>query len=258
MDNKSCVFIGGKQIGVNCLKQLLNHNITPKLIIANSDDDGRDTWHESLVKVAKQKKLPVIQGQKVKNPEIIQKIKSLSPEVIFCIGGTQLIPKEVLTIPTLGCLNIHPAYLPKFRGRFSTVHAIASGEKTTGVTVHWMDDGIDSGPIIMQKKIAIEPTDTGRTLYDKFTKEGEKLFIIFMQRWIQGKKITAKPQNEKKATYYPKGLPNNGQINWNRSGKEIYNFIRAMTFEPFPPVSFTIGKKKMVIVDEEFITYKKI
>lgn len=249
--NKRCVFIGGKQIGVNCLKQLLAKGVTPQLVIANIDDDGNNLWHESLVKVASQHNLPLIKKSRVSNPEVIAAIKKTTPEIIFCIGGTQLIPEEVLEIPSLGCLNIHPALLPKYRGRYSTVHAIFNGEKTTGVTAHWMDSGIDSGPIIKQKKITITDSDTARTLYDKFTEVGGELFAYVADRWILNKKITSKPQDERKATYYPKGLPNDGQINWNWNGKKIYNFIRAMTFEPFPPASFTIGNKKMVIIDEK-------
>lgn len=259
MTKKTCVFIGGKQIGANCLRQLLKCTVVPQLIIANTDDMGLDTWHESLVKLAKENSLPVIQNKKVKSKEIINEIKKLKPEIIFCIGATQIIPEDILKIPTLGCLNIHPALLPKYRGRYSTALAIFNGEKETGATVHWMDAGIDSGPTIIQKKITIEDTDTAKTLYDKFTKVGEDLFVKFLKKWLSGKKILSRPQNESKATYYPKGLPNQGQINWSWSGKKVFNFIRAMTFEPFPPVSIKIGNKKMVIVDKKYFTgYQKL
>lgn len=250
--DKSCVFIGGKQIGVNCLRQLIKHQIKPQLVIGNLDDHGKDIWHESLIKVAAEYRLPCIKGERVKDPKVIECIKKINPEVIFCIGGTQLIPKEVLQIPKHGCLNIHPAYLPKYRGRFSTIHALFNGGEYTGVSAHFMDEGIDSGPIIMQKKLKIEENDTAKTLYDKFTKIGEGLFVAFLKKWVRDEKIKSKPQNESKASYYPQNLPNNGQINWNWSGKRILNFIRSMTFEPFPPVSFKIGNKKMVIVDEKY------
>lgn len=249
---KVCVFIGGKQIGVNCLKVLLKRGITPKLVIGNFDDTGKDNWHESLVKVAKEYKIPTIKNKKIKDPKIVKKIVEINPEVILCIGGTQMIPQEVLNIPEMGCLNIHPALLPKYRGRFSTVHALFNGEKYIGVTAHFMDEGIDSGPIIFQTKFKVEEFDTARDVYNKFTKTGCKLFTKFVNYWIQGKKITVKPQNEKSATYYPKGLPNNGEIDWNWNGKKILRFIKAMTFEPFPPLNFKIGNKKMVIIDEKY------
>ena len=182
MLNKICVFIGGKQIGVNCLKQLAQRGVKPKLVIGNLDDDGRDkSWHQSLIKLAKTQGLPAIAQKRVADPDIIQKIKSIKPEIIFCIGGTQIIPPAILKIPPLGCLNIHPALLPKYRGRYSTVHAIFNGEKYTGVTLHWMDSGMDSGPIIMQKKVKIAESDTGKTLYEKVLNEtGTELFNGFL------------------------------------------------------------------------------
>ncbi|TSD02871.1 MAG: methionyl-tRNA formyltransferase [Parcubacteria group bacterium Greene0714_36] len=251
-DNKISVFIGGKQIGVNCLRILLARGITPKLVIANPDDTGRDTWHESLVKTAREAGLPVIVGKKVRDPDCVKKIKNLQPEIIFCIGAMQIIPKEVLSIPRLGCLNIHPALLPKYRGRFSTAHALFNGERWSGATLHWMDEGIDSGPIILQKKVRIEENDTAKTLYDKvLTGAGSKLFVQFLGLWLAGKTIPSSPQNEKEASYYPKGLPNNAEIDWSWDGRKINRFIRSMTFEPFRPPTFTIGDKKMIIVDEK-------
>ncbi len=250
--DKTCVFIGGKQIGVDCLRILLKVGIKPKLIVGNFDDLGKDLWHESLIKEALQNNLPVIKHKKVKDSEVIKKIKKINPEIIFCIGGTQIIPGEVLKIPQLGVLNIHPALLPKYRGRFSTVHALFNGDRQTGVTAHFMDEGIDSGPIIFQKKIKIDKNDTAKSLYDKFTKEGSVIFTQVVRLWLKSKKIKTVSQQKNKASYYSKKLPNNGELDWNWDGNKILRFIRAMTFEPFPPVLFKIGDKEMVIVDKKY------
>lgn len=251
--NKTCVFIGGTQIGVSCLKQLLKKGVIPELVIGNLDDDGTNKdWYPSLVKIAKSRQLPTIVERRIREAKIIKEIKVINPEIIFCIGGMQLIPPEILEIPKLGCLNIHPSLLPKYRGRYSTAHTIFNGEKYAGTTVHWMDKGIDSGPIIMQKKVKIEESDTAKSLYNKCTNVGEKLFVQFLDLWLSGKKIPAKAQDESQATYFPKELPGKGEIDWSWDGKKIRNFIRAMTFEPFSPVSFEIGSKKMVIVDEKY------
>lgn len=247
-----CVFIGGKQLGVNCLGQLLKRKIIPKLVVGNLDDHGRDMWHESLVRVAEAEGLSTVKNTKINDAIAIKKIKGTHPDIIFCIGSTQIIPKDILVIPKLGCLNIHPALLPKYRGRFSTAYAIFNGEKYTGVTLHWMDEGIDSGPIIMQERIEINSDDTAKSLYDKFTAVGEKMFVKFINMLLSGEKIESASQDESQATYFPKKLPNKGEIDWAWDGKKIRNFIRAMTFEPFPPASIMIGKKKMVIVDEKY------
>lgn len=248
------IFIGGKQIGANTLRILLAEGFRPDFVIANLDDNGLDSWHESLVRIATEADLPVITGKKVRDPEIIQKIKDAAPEIIFCIGGTQIIPKEVLDIPRLGTLNIHPALLPKYRGRFSTAHAIFNGEEFTGATVHWMDEGLDTGPIILQEKFPITEIDTGRTVYDKFTETGTKLFREFLILLSSGRDIIATPQDESKATYYPKDMPGGGKIDWSWDGPTINRFVRAMTFDPFPPPDFMIGDKKMLIIDEKYFT----
>lgn len=251
---QECIFIGGKQIGKNCLELLLKNDIKPSLVIGNTDDNGSDgPIHQSVIKFAKNSGLNVIQNKLVKDSEIVKMIKKTSPEIIFSIGGMQIIPKEVLDIPTLGVINIHPALLPKYRGRYSTVHAIFNGEKITGATLHFMDEGIDTGPIIMQESYPIEDDHTAKEVYDNFTKFGTKLFENFIELYKTGKEIKSTPQDEKEATYYPKGLPNNGEIDWSWSGEQIRNFIRAMTFEPYPPVNFNLGNKQMVIIDKKYL-----
>ena len=255
---KKYVFIGGKEIGYECLKILLKKDLTPQLVISNSDDTGIDTWHKSLVKLCRKNRLKVVNGTRLKEKIILSEIKKIKPEIIFCIGSTQLIPDSILQVPKTGTINIHPALLPKYRGRFSTVHAIFNGDKVTGATLHWMNNDMDAGPIISSKKIKISKNDTAKTLYEKFTKTGVILFRAFLKSLIEEEKIISRKQNETEATYFPKGLPNNGEIDWNWNGNKIYNFIRAMTFEPFTPASFMLGRKKMVIVEEKYFKgYKK-
>lgn len=249
MSHPACVFLGGKQIGVDCLKALLARNIRPALVVPNRDDTGEHAgWHDSLAHVATEAGLPVRIGAKLSDPAIVAEIKAANPDIIFCIGGTQIVQKELLDIPRLGCLNLHPALLPKYRGRYSTVHAIANGETTHGVTAHWMDEGIDTGPILFQESFPITPDDTAKTVYDTFTTVGTRLFERVVDTWRAGETLVATPQDESQATYYPKGLPNNGEIDWSWDGKRIYDFIRAMTFPPFPPASFRIGDTEMVII----------
>ncbi|OGG80033.1 hypothetical protein A3A39_03000 [Candidatus Kaiserbacteria bacterium RIFCSPLOWO2_01_FULL_54_13] len=228
------VFIGGRQIGANCLRVLVDMDAPPQLVIPDPDDVGVDSWFESLVKVAKELSLPTLRGARVKDESAIKKIRALKPDIIFCIGSMQLIPKEVLAIPPLGVVNIHPALLPKYRGRYSTAHAIFNGEKETGATLHFMDERIDSGPIIMQEAFPIGNEDTARVVYDKFTEVGTALFKRFVESLKRGEEIASTPQDESKATYYPKGLPSGGKMDpsWDEVTKK--RFVLAMTFPPFP------------------------
>jgi methionyl-tRNA formyltransferase len=115
-----------------------------------------------------------------------------------------------------------------------------------------MDEGLDTGPIILQKEFAITNEDTARTVYDKFTETGTAVFEGFLSLLMNDKEIIAIPQDESQATYYPKDMPGGGKIDWSWDGETIHRFIRAMTFEPFPPPDFMIGEKRMVIIDEKY------
>ena len=204
--DKTCVLILDKEIGNRCLWQLLKRDIKFQLIT-----------------------------NKLKGEDLIKRIQMrvYKPDIIFCIGLTKMIPKEILAIAP--CLNIHPALLPKYRGRYSIPHAIFNGEKYTGATIHWMDEGIDSGAIIMQEKIKIEKDDTAQSIWDKFNDVGEKLFGEFLDLWLSGETIDSYPQDESESTYYPKCLPNSGQIDLSWDKNKIDRFKRAMTYEKFNP-----------------------
>ena len=254
MKDLKSVFIGGKQIGADCLRSTVQAGFKPLFVVANPDDSGTDSWHESLVKVSKELGITCVTGEKPKNADVVQQIAEAKPDIIFCIGSTELIPPSILEVPHLGTINIHPALLPKYRGRYSIPHAIFAGEKEAGVTLHFMDAGIDSGPIILHASFPLTEDDTARTAYDAFTATGTKLFGDFLTMLSQADTITSQPQREQDATYFPKGLPNNGEIDWSWDGQKIRRFIRAMTFEPFPPPTFKIGGKTMAIADERSYT----
>jgi len=250
-NTKKVVFIGGKQIGVNCLRVILNNGIRPDLLIPNMDDESvSESWHESINFVAKEAGLNIYKN-KLKDSETVTMIRNIRPEIIFCIGSNQIVPEEIINIPKEGVINIHPALLPKYRGRFSTAHVLFNGEKKTGVTLHYIDKGMDTGPILFQKEYQISDTDTAKDVYDNFTKVGTNLFVKFVNKWVKGDKLLSYKQNEKEASVC-KGLPNDGKIDWKWSGEQINRFIRSMTFEPFPPTSFKIGDKNMVIVEEKY------
>ena len=250
MKELTSVFIGGKQIGAACLKLAVAGGQKIAFVVANPDDAGTDTWYESLVKIADSLDLLCEIGKRPKSQEIVEKIAATKPDIIFCIGSTELIPASILNIPRLGTINIHPALLPKYRGRYSLPHAIFNGETKTGVTLHFMDEGIDSGPIILQESFTLDDDDTARSAYDKFTSTGVLIFERFLTMLSESDSIKSTPQKEEEATYYPKGLPNDGVLDWSWDGPKIRRFIRAMTFEPFPPPTFKIGEKVMAIAEE--------
>ena len=257
MDKKlRSIFIGGKEIGNNVLKILIKRKNFPLFIVGNLDGNGKDNdWHESTIRLAKKNKIKILTLKQLS--KIISKNKLLNIDIIFCIGSTQILPRHILDLPKLGTLNFHPSLLPKYRGRYSTVHAIFNGDKITGVTAHFLGTKIDTGNIITKKKIKIKPHYTAKDLYNEFSKEGTKLFLKIFNRLEGKKKIKSYKMSSLKLKYKKKSLPNNGKINWNWNGKKIFNFIRSMTFEPFEPPSFYIGKNKYLIISEKQIKKNK-
>ena len=248
------IFIGGKQLGYNCLSLLIKKKLYPKYVIPNLDDTGKDTkFHKSLLKLCWQNKLNLISQDKLSR-KIIQN-KKIKIDIIFCLGSTQILKENIMSLGKLGVLNLHPSLLPKYRGRYSLVHAIFDNQKETGVTAHWLGKEIDSGRIIKQKKFSILKTDTAKDVYDKFTIKAFKLFKIILNEILMSKRIKSYPMKNK-MKYNKKSFPNQGSLNWNWNSKKIYNFIRAMIFEPFQPPHFMIGKKKYFIVSETYLNKK--
>ena len=249
MKKNIIILYAGKKFGNLVLKKMIKSN-PPEYLIPNLDDVGKDDkLHESTIKIAKKAKIKILNNEKLKNLNLT---KNKLIDYIICAGSTVIIPKDILKSCKHGAINFHPSLLPKYRGRYSTVHAIFNDERYTGVTCHWIDSGIDKGNIISQKKFKIKTHHTARDVYENFTHEAFKLFKIVYSKILNQKKIKSK-RVKAKTKYRKKHLPNQGQINWNWNGKKILNFIRSMTYEPFEPPSFNLGKKKYFIVDQKLI-----
>ena len=181
------VFVGGKELGFNCLKILINKNNPPLFVVGNLDDNGKDNiWHKSTIKLAKKNKIKILKLKELSKKIYSSKLKNI--DIIFCIGSTQILPENAISFPKLGCLNFHPSLLPKYRGRYSTVHSIFNGDAITGVTAHWIGKKIDAGSIISKKKIKIKPHYTARDLYLEFTKISTKLFLEILKK-LEKKRI---------------------------------------------------------------------
>ena len=247
MKKKNIILYAGKRLGNLVLNYMIkNHH--PDYLIPNLDDNGKDNvLHESTVKIAKREGIKIIDNKK-----LIKLCKKKMIDYIICAGTTIIIPQDILKSCRYGAINFHPSLLPKYRGRYSTVHAIFNGEKNTGATCHWIDSEIDKGKIIYQKKIKIENFYTARDLYEIFTDEAFKLFKKVFFNILENKEIKSKKMKAR-TKYEKKYFPNKGQIDWNWSGKKILNFIRSMTYEPFEPPSFNLGEKTFYIAEQKLI-----
>ena len=243
------LFMGGKNIGYGCLKLLIASKVDIVGIIVNPSDTDAARWYESTAELGLHHNLPVFMIEDINSEKGVAYIKELAPDLIIVVYYDKILKKRIIDIPRKGCINLHMALAEEYRGCFPTTWAIMNGEQRCGVTLHYVDEGIDSGDIIEQKEIIIDEGDTGRGLYEKCTRAGIELFREELPRILSDTVKRRKQVTTEKTKYYKRNFPNR-EIDFSKSGREIYNRIRALIFDPFPPPFFYIGETKYVIKQE--------
>jgi methionyl-tRNA formyltransferase len=187
---------------------------------------------QSQVKVfASGRGLPVAQPQRVSDPEFIDSLRALAPDVAVVAAFGQKIPNELLSVPAHGFINIHASCLPRLRGAAPIQRAIMNGDAETGVTIMYMDEGWDTGDIGIMQRVPIPPDATAEGLSAALATCGGKLIVEFLRLLEEGD-APRTPQHEAAATYAPKVRPEETVIDWNRPGREIVNLVRALYPDP--------------------------
>ncbi|HTR43901.1 MAG TPA: methionyl-tRNA formyltransferase [Pseudomonadales bacterium] len=183
------------------------------------------------VKVLAEKfNIPVLQPPKARDEHFISQLKELQPDLIVVVAYGHILPPAILDLPRFGCLNVHTSLLPKYRGAAPIQWAIANGETETGVTIMKLDAGMDTGPMLTQKRTPISAQDDSAILYDRLAQLGAELLLETIPGYVSGK-IQPTPQPEP-ATYAPKIKKEDGQIDWKLPAQTILNRLRA--FMPWP------------------------
>ena len=203
----------------------------------------KPVWTETK-KFARERGVPVFQPQGLKTPEFGETLKSLSPDLIAVVAYGEIFPPALLNTPLFGCVNVHASLLPRYRGAAPINWAIAKGEKKTGVTIMLVDEGVDTGDILAQKEVPIGEEETSEELSKRLSLEGAGLLLETVDR-IAKNDISPVRQNSDAATYAPRLLKKDGEVDWNRDAEEIKNLVRAMT--PWPCAHTTLGGKNLKI-----------
>ena len=188
--------------------------------------------------VAERLGLPTQQPLKIREPAAIDSLRAAQPDLIIVVAYGQILPKSVLEIPHLGCVNVHTSLLPRWRGAAPIQCAILHGDRETGVTTMYMDEHMDTGDIILQRAQLIHVDDTSATLHDRLAKLGADLLVETVSLIAEGKAPRAK-QDETRATYAKKITKDDGRIDWTRSAVEIERQVRA--FNPWPGTHTRLG-----------------
>jgi methionyl-tRNA formyltransferase len=224
------IFIGTPDFGVPSLRALINdQEIDVALVITQPDMPvGRKQiiTASPVKQVALENQLKVLQPEKIKT--IVDQIRQIAPDVIIVIAYAQIIPKSILDIPKLGCVNLHGSLLPKYRGAAVIQAPILNGDQSSGLTLIKMDEGIDTGPIISQVKIKLDSHENGDSLYNKLSAISADFLVDSIKKYAD-EKIKPIPQADTaETTYFSKIKKADGLIEWHKSAAEIERFIRAM------------------------------
>lgn len=231
--------------GYAVLNKLIAAGANISGILCLVEDPHEEPYHEKITGIATKQSIPIFYSTHVKSNDYAKLFNQVKPDVIFAIGWRYLITKEAYEIPRHGTFILHDSLLPAYRGFAPLNWAIINGEMKTGVTLFQIAEGVDSGPIVDQLAVDIALTDTARTLEEKIITLYENIIIKNLPAFQAGK-ITTTPQDESLATYTCKRTPEDGEINWQQSAMQIYNFIRALT-KPFPGAYTRLNGKKLFI-----------
>lgn len=234
------VFIGTSRFAAIILEGLIKNNHRPVLVITETDKPSgrKKEIAQSEVKLMAQKNnLKILQPEKIIDAE--SELKKINPDIIILSAYGQIIPKNILEIPKYGALNVHPSLLPKYRGASPVQTAILNGDKETGVTIYFMDEKMDHGPIISQKTFEVSEGRNFQGLKEDLAKIGVKLLIEALPK-LKKNEIKATPQNESLATYTKIITKEDGHINWDNSAHQIERMLRA--YQKWPGI-WTIWEK---------------
>ncbi|MEC0371886.1 methionyl-tRNA formyltransferase [Paenibacillus chibensis] len=224
------VFMGTPAFAVPSLRMLLAEGYNVVAVVTQPDrPQGRKKvlTPTPVKEVALEHGIPVLQPQRMRNPEAVAELAAYKPDLIVTAAYGQILPKAVLDLPANGCVNVHGSLLPKYRGGAPIQRCIINGETETGITLMYMAEGLDTGDMIAQVKVSIEEEDTSGTLFDKLSIAGADLLKEQMPRLTAGK-LEAQVQDEQQATYAPNLKREDEKIDWNRSTVDIYNQIRGL------------------------------
>jgi methionyl-tRNA formyltransferase len=202
---------------------------------------GAVPWED----IAARSGIPLQYVRNINDPEAVATLRAISPDLLFCVGWTQLLKKDVLELPRLGCLGFHASYLPAYRGRAPVNWAIINGESQTGNTLMFLDEGVDTGDILAQRAFPIADDDTCATVYDKVARSEDEMIREVMPLIHDGR-MPRRPQDHSLATVMPRRRPEDGVVDWSRTTKQLHDWVRALT-HPYPGAFTTLAGRRVWI-----------
>jgi methionyl-tRNA formyltransferase len=247
--------MGTPDFAVGTLEEIIEAGHEVIGVVTQPDKEkgrGGKVSFPAIKEAALKHNLDIYQPRKVREPEFIQIIRDLEPEVIVVAAFGQLLPKELLDIPPYGCVNVHASLLPKYRGAAPIQAAIINGEEITGVTIQYMDVKLDTGDIILQESIPIADNETGGSLYDKLAQLGASLLVKALGKLEDGT-ATRTPQDDSLATHVKMMDKEMGNIDFTQPAISIERMIRGLN--PWPSAYTKLNGKTLKLWSAAVVEY---
>lgn len=247
------IFMGTPDFAVSSLKALHNSGHEVALVVTQPDRPrgrGQKVLFSPVKEAALELGYDILQPLSVRTPEFYEKVAALSPDIFIVIAFGHILPKKVLSIPEKGAINLHASLLPKYRGPAPIQWAIINMEKETGVTAMLMNEGLDTGDILLSAKTEISSKETSSSLHDRLSRIAGDLLILTLSG-ICTNSIKPVSQDNSLSTYAPLLKKKDGLIDWSKPAEEIEAFIRGMT--PWPGAFTFIGSKRLKIFASDVV-----
>jgi len=247
MPKPRILFMGTPEFAIPALTGLVKHGYPVIGVVTQPDRPrgrGRATAPSPVKILADDLGLTVFQPDKVRHPSFLETFRDLASDLVIVAAFGQLLPREIIHTPRLGCINIHPSLLPKYRGAAPINWALIRGEEKTGVSIMRMDEGVDSGAILLQEETPIGPSETYGMLHDRLAKMGAELLLIALAM-LQAGTLQPQPQDDLLATTAPRLSREDGLIHWENDHRDIVSLIRGLS--PHPCAYTTLDGKQLKI-----------
>lgn len=241
------IFMGTPEFAVPSLDSLLHSEHEVVAVVTQPDRPkgrGQAVVASPIKQLAESKGIPIFQPEKMKSPELLQALAAWRPDVIAVTAFGRILPKSILDLPPGGCVNVHGSLLPRYRGAAPIQWSLINGDLETGITTMLMDEGMDTGAILLQRVVPIEPEDTVTELGNRLAKVGGDLLVETL-KGLSDKTVVPQEQDHKKATNAPLLLKADGLIDWTRPARNTVNRIRGLS--PWPGCYTFLQGQRLVI-----------
>lgn len=238
-------FMGTPEFALPSLKALLDSGENVVCVVTQPDRPrgrGRKVMAPPVKELALTASLPVLQPERIRGEEFHGILRDFKPDIIVLVAFGKILPASIITLPPLGTINVHGSLLPRYRGAAPIQWALVNGEEETGVTVMQMDEGIDTGDILLQESIAIMPQDTAGTLSAKLAELGGKTLVRALDL-LRSDSIQPLQQDDARASYAPILQKEDGVVDWSQPAKRISGLIRGL--DPWPATVTTLAGRRL-------------